>query len=80
MPTPLESLIVTGTKLWLDSIDPNLVRENRGLGVGYYPEEEFVHVDTRAGEPEIAWSGRDESTRLEYNPRWAVATRPPRAR
>ncbi len=30
--TPLESLIATGTKLWLDSIDPDLVRENRALG------------------------------------------------
>jgi transaldolase len=30
--TPLESLIACGTKLWLDSIDPDLVRENRALG------------------------------------------------
>ena len=32
MPSPLESLIATGTKLWLDSIDPELVRTNRELG------------------------------------------------
>lgn len=32
MPTPLESLIATGTKLWLDSVDPDLVRENRAIG------------------------------------------------
>ncbi|MBL8848345.1 MAG: transaldolase [Planctomycetaceae bacterium] len=32
MPTPLESLIAAGTKLWLDSVDPDLVRENRALG------------------------------------------------
>lgn len=32
MPTPLESLIACGTKLWLDSIDPDLVRSNRALG------------------------------------------------
>jgi transaldolase len=32
MPTPLGSLIAAGTKLWLDSIDPDLVRENRALG------------------------------------------------
>jgi transaldolase len=31
-PTPLGSLIAAGTKLWLDSIDPDLVRENRELG------------------------------------------------
>ncbi len=32
MTSPLESLIATGTKLWLDSVDPDLVRENRALG------------------------------------------------
>ncbi|HEY2251157.1 MAG TPA: transaldolase family protein, partial [Planctomycetaceae bacterium] len=30
--TPLESLIATGTKLWLDSIDPDLVVTNREFG------------------------------------------------
>jgi transaldolase len=30
--SPLKSLIATGTKLWLDSIDPDLVRENREEG------------------------------------------------
>ncbi len=29
---PLQSLITTGTKLWLDSIDPELVKGNRALG------------------------------------------------
>lgn len=32
MATPLESLVACGTKLWLDSIDPDLVVENRRLG------------------------------------------------
>ena len=32
MASPLRSLIACGTKLWLDSIDPDLVRENRALG------------------------------------------------
>ena len=32
MSTPLESLIQSGTKLWLDSVDPDLVQENRALG------------------------------------------------
>jgi len=32
MTTPLESLVACGTKLWLDSIDPDLVRENRQFG------------------------------------------------
>jgi transaldolase len=32
MKSPLESLIACGTKLWLDSIDPDLVKRNRALG------------------------------------------------
>jgi len=32
MPTPLETLVNSGTKLWLDSIDPDLVLENRKFG------------------------------------------------
>lgn len=32
MTTPLESLIASGTKVWLDSIDPELVKENRAFG------------------------------------------------
>jgi transaldolase len=30
--TPLQSLIATGTKLWLDSVDPDEVKANRVLG------------------------------------------------
>jgi transaldolase len=32
MSTPLQSLIACGTKVWLDSIDPDLVARNRALG------------------------------------------------
>ncbi|MCO6043354.1 transaldolase [Aeoliella sp. ICT_H6.2] len=32
MSSPLESLIHCGTKLWLDSVDPDLVQKNRALG------------------------------------------------
>jgi transaldolase len=32
MSSPLRSLIASGTKLWLDSIDPDLVERNRALG------------------------------------------------
>ncbi len=30
--TPLQSLVASGTKLWLDSIDPDLVKSNRAEG------------------------------------------------
>jgi len=32
MPSPIESLIASGTKVWLDSVDPDLVAHNRKLG------------------------------------------------
>jgi len=32
MSSPLRSLVQSGTKLWLDSIDPELVQRNRALG------------------------------------------------
>src|SRR5438105_1001500 len=32
MSSPLQTLIATGTKLWLDSIDPDLVARDRALG------------------------------------------------
>lgn len=32
MTTPLESLVASGTRLWLDSVDPDLVVTNRALG------------------------------------------------
>jgi transaldolase len=32
MTSPLRSLIASGTKLWLDSIDPDLVQRNRAMG------------------------------------------------
>jgi len=32
MTSPLASLIASGTKLWLDSVDPDLVRANHALG------------------------------------------------
>ena len=32
MPTALESLVACGTKLWLDSVDPDEVAQNRALG------------------------------------------------
>ncbi|MEX2317700.1 MAG: transaldolase family protein [Pirellulales bacterium] len=32
MTSPLESLIAAGTKVWLDSVDPDLVRQNRSWG------------------------------------------------
>jgi transaldolase len=32
MTSPLRSLVASGTKLWLDSVDPDLIKSNRALG------------------------------------------------
>ena len=46
----LQSLIATGTKLWLDSIEPQLVRKNRALGSQrrhFQSDHHFRHSQVR---------------------------------
>jgi len=60
-----------------------LWREHRGLGLGFYEREDFVHMDRRPGEPDQAWTGSDEGGAQDYSPRWALRARrnpPSRAR
>jgi uncharacterized protein YcbK (DUF882 family) len=45
-----------------------------GIGVGWYPGEQFIHIDSRPG-PDIAWTylrGREH-----YKPYWAEQARAP---
>ncbi len=67
----LRSLIASGTKLWLDSIDPALVQKNRGLGAtgatsnpiiisdliktGRFDEEMNEFFDEGGDDNEVAW-------------------------
>lgn len=46
MTTPLESLVACGTKLWLDSIDPDLVTENRKFGATGATSNPIIISDT----------------------------------
>jgi uncharacterized protein YcbK (DUF882 family) len=55
-------------------------RENHQVGVGHYTDEDFVHIDWRPGEGDKAWSSRNESDELNYNPRWAWSVRHPQQR
>jgi transaldolase len=73
--TPLESLIACGTKLWLDSIDPDLVRLNRSLGAsgatsnpvivsdliktGRFDEQIDSHIREGLDDDQIAWKLTD---------------------
>jgi len=69
--SPLKSLIASGTKLWLDSIDPDLVRQNRAEGATGATSNPVIvsdlvrtgrfdtHIERLAGEglsdDELAW-------------------------
>lgn len=72
----LKSLIATGTKLWLDSVDPDLVKSNRALGAtgatsnpsiisdliktGRFDDNIAKLVKQGLSDDEIAWKLADE--------------------
>jgi transaldolase len=75
MASPLQSLIACGTKLWLDSIDPDLVVKNRALGAtgatsnpiivldliktGRFDDLIAQHLREGKSDEEIAWAITD---------------------
>jgi len=79
MTTPLESLVACGTKVWLDSIDPELVRTNRAFGAtgatsnpiiiadllrtGRFDEEMKKLVASGLTDEQIAWQMTDTLVR-----------------
>ncbi len=79
MASPLRSLIATGTKLWLDSIDPDLVIRNRALGAtgatsnpiiiadlvktGRFDGELAKLMERNLSDDEIAWELTDGMVR-----------------
>lgn len=48
---------------------------HKHMGLGWYPEENFIHVDFRPDEPGIAWSAKGEGAPYRYNPGWAYKAR-----
>ncbi|MBX3414499.1 MAG: transaldolase [Pirellulales bacterium] len=79
MSSPLRSLVASGTKLWLDSIDPDLVVANRALGAtgatsnpvivsnliktGRFDDEIEGFIRDGLSDDEIAWSTTDRLVR-----------------
>ena len=75
MNTPLESLVAAGSKLWLDSVDPELVRSSRLLGAtgatsnpvivsgliatGRFDDLIDKYISRGADDHEIAWQLTD---------------------
>jgi transaldolase len=73
--TPLQSLIACGTKVWLDSIDPDLIRKNYALGAtgatsnpiivsdliktGRFDKDMLAFFQERQSDTEVAWSLTD---------------------
>jgi uncharacterized protein YcbK (DUF882 family) len=43
------------------------------VGVGWYPHDEFVHVDHRPGDDDMSWTERGGVN--QYHPSWAAAAR-----
>lgn len=41
------------------------------IGLGYYREQQFVHIDYRPDEGKIAWDQRREGSTYHYHPAWA---------
>lgn len=76
MSSPLRSLIASGTKLWLDSIDPELVVKNRALGAsgatsnpiiisnlietGRFDSDIEQFLDQKLSDEQIAWRLTDK--------------------
>lgn len=52
-------------------------QKHHEVGVGFYLNEDFVHMDWRPGEPDMAWSAGREGDEPNYNPRWAWSARHP---
>ncbi|MBN8625735.1 MAG: transaldolase, partial [Planctomycetes bacterium] len=79
MASPLQSLVASGTKLWLDSIDPDLVASNRKLGAtgatsnpiiiadllktGRFDDEIVAQIREGGDDIGIAWTMTDRLVR-----------------
>jgi len=79
MPTPLESLVATGTKLWLDSVDPDFVQQNKQYGAtgatsnpviisdliqsGRFDDDLRQLMDTGLSDEDVAWQMTDRLVR-----------------
>jgi len=77
--SPLQSLVASGTKLWLDSIDPDLVRANRAEGAtgatsnpviisdlirtGRFDDELHRLLDQGLSDEQAAWQLTDQLVR-----------------
>jgi uncharacterized protein YcbK (DUF882 family) len=50
-------------------------RDHHEVGVGHYAAQNFLHIDSRPGQPDTAWSAAREDSPPQYDPRWAKRAR-----
>ncbi len=68
-------LRVQGVKI-VDVRDYVWSNHTNGIGVGYYRGQDFIHIDTRPGRNDAAWTSPRRNARYRNNPKWS---RKPRA-
>jgi transaldolase len=69
----LKSLIATGTKLWLDSIDPEFVKKNRALGATGATSNPIIISDIlKGGSQDDAMMGLMDQGRDDAAVAWAM--------
>lgn len=50
-------------------------RYDQEVGVGFYKQQQFVHLDHRKNYPATAWTQKHHSSQNEYKPRWSRPSR-----
>jgi len=59
----------------LTEVRDTLWAQRRGIGVGYYAGQGFIHVDSREPSEDSAWTSRHEGGTYHYNPSWSIEAR-----
>lgn len=50
-------------------------RHDQEVGVGFYKQQQFIHLDHRTDYPATAWTQKHRTDDNEYHPRWSRASR-----
>lgn len=66
---------VRGAKL--SEVRDAMWKNHRDIGVGWYPEGGYIHLDYRPDVHDTAWTQQRRNADNQYNPRWARAVRDP---
>lgn len=66
--------------LQVRDVKPSLVRDemwknHRDVGVGWYPEQQFIHLDYRPDVHDMAWTQPRTNAANIYHPRWSQVPR-----